>query len=351
MGRVHSSAAKESRSQRELSGSFSVELTAARPLTDRQEASTIELSSSQRCSSLDSLSTNTSEGAIDTGPLSHYNPQTYQDAGALSIAQCAHGSSELVSGNKGTFVLSHYTEYHVSDQTLVVDVETRSSKASVFVSSRLSHLPGLAAEAISSSSGYSAARLARAAGPPPLEHLPNYCTLDADLNSSSNNSTQSLPPPLVCPSGEGGDNSPASSVDLPVTAASGPDPLVCIPSPLQLIPFTSPPLLKLEPLSGSPSTQLHCDANLWKPPCSVNTTHSMPAASGASCRVRVSSPSSPPPLAHPPVSLHATAASVPLFPPPTSIVLYGPPQGMPIITSISVSWFFVLIVVLLCCYR
>lgn len=334
MGRVHcvnGSAAKETQCQSELSDSFSVELAAGRPLTDRQEASTIELSSSQRCYSLDSLSTNSSEGAINsgTGTLSHYDPQAYRDAGARSIAQCAHGSTEVVSENKGTFVLSHYTEYHISDQTFVVDVETGSSKASVFVSSRLSHLP---ADPIPSHSGYSAAAaaaaLARAAGPPPLEHLPNYCTLEADLNSSSNNSAPSLPPPLLCPSSaEGGDDSPARSVHLAVTAASGPDPLVCIPTPpLQLIPLAAPPLLKLEPPS---STQLSSDAPLWKPPLSVNTTHSVPAPL---CSVQVSS-SSPPPLAHPPMSLHTasvSASSVPLFPPATSLVLYGPPQGMPI---------------------
>ena len=336
MGCVHcvnGGAAKETQSRSQLSDSFSVELAASRPLTDRREASTIELALSQRCCSLDSLPTNTLEGAINaaTSTLSHYNPPAYGDAGAPGIAQCAHGSTELVSANKGTFVLSHYTGYHVSDQTFVVDVETRSSKASVFVSSQLSHLPILVADSIPSSSGYSAATLARAAGPPPLEHLPNYCTLDVDLNSSNsstNNSARSLPPPLLCPSAEGGDN---SSVDAPVTAANGPNPLVCIPSPpLQMIPIAAPSLLKLEPLSDSPSTQLHSNTLLWKPPCSINTT---PAESMSSCSIGVSSSPSPPPLAHPPVSLHTASAggsSVPIFPQPTSIVLYGPPQGIPI---------------------
>ena len=322
MGRVYSvnsSATKES--QREFGDNFSVQqqLPAARPLTDRQEASTIELSSSQRCSSLESLSTEGLSGG-STNTLSHYNPQTYQDA-PHSIAQhalCADGSS----GNKGTFVLSHYTEYHVSNQTFVVDVETRCSKASLFVSSRLSHPPG-PSNSVPSSSGYSAATLATAAaaGPPPLEHLPNYCTLDADLNSSSNNSARSLPPPLLGPCGEGGDSS------VPATGA-GADPLVCMPHPpLQLIPLTAPSLLKPEPI-GSPSTNLDSNAALWKPPCSTDTSHSMPAASGASCNIGMSC--SPPPLAHPPSSLHtASATGLALYPQPTSIVLYGPPQGMP----------------------
>ena len=328
MGCVHGvngDSVKKTQSRSQLSDSFSVELAASRPLTDHREASTIELAPSQRCYSLNSLPTNNSEGAVNaaaTTTLSHYNPPAYGDAGARGIAQCAHGSTESVSANKGTFVLSHYTGYHVSDQTFVVDVETRSSKASVFVSSQLSHLPIFA---VNSSSGYSPTTLAGAAGPPPLEHLPNYCsTLDVDLNSSNsstNNSARSVPPPLLCPSTEGGDN---SSIDAPVTAANGPNPLVCIPSPpLQMIPIAAPSLLKLEPLSDSPSPLSHSNTALWKPPCSINTT---PAESVPSCSVGVSSSPSPPPLAHPPVSLHTASA---VFPQPTSIVLYGPPQGLP----------------------
>lgn len=347
---MNGSVAKETQSQGEQSDTYSAEHAAARPLTDRQEASTIELSSSQRCYSVDSPSTSTSEGAINaaTSTLSHYSPPAYQGAGTTS----AHGSTELGSENKGTFVLSHYTEYHVSDQTFVVDVEARSSKASIFVSSRLSHLPGPAlADSVPTSCGYSAATtIARAAGPPPLEHLPNYCTLDADLNSSSNNSAQSLPPPLICPSSiEHGDNSPASSVDLPITVASGPDPLACIPSPpVQLIPVTAPSLLKLEPLSTSPSTQLHSDATLWKPPCTMNTTNSVPAPSGPSCVISESSPS-PPPLTHPPVPLNTastSASSAPLFPtPPTTTVLFGPPQGMPIFIASNVYCGFIMLAI------
>lgn len=317
MGRVYSvdsSATKESQRDNISVQQQQQQLSAApRPLTDRQEASSIELSSSQRCSSLESLST---EGA-GTNTLSHYNPQAYQDP-SHSVAQhvlCAPGSSEL-SGNKGTFVLSHYTEYHVSDQTFVVDVETRCSKASLFVSSRLSHPPG-PSNSVPSSSGYSA----RAAGPPPLEHLPNYYTLDADLNSSSNNSARSLPPPLLCPSAEGGESS--------VPAAGASNPLVCMPPPpLQLIPLATPSLLKPEPI-GSSSIHADSDAALWKPLCSTDSSHLMPAASGTTSSVSMSC--SPPPLTHPPVSLQTTSAtgsSHSLFPQPTSIVLYGPPQGM-----------------------
>ena len=326
MGHVHcrvsSAAVKESRRESTLS----MQQLHARPLTDRQKASSIELSSSQRCSSLESLSTHTSEaiGGAGTTTLSHYNPQGY-DA-ASSIAQHtlgAHGSSELTR-DRGTFVLSHYTEYYVSDRTVVLDY--RSSKPSV--SRRLSHPPGIAD--VPSSTGYSASP-ASAGGPPPLEHLPNYCTLNDGLNSSSNNSARSLPPPLLCPSGSNSDSVPPAT-----------DPLESVPLPLQLIPLSvAPSLLKLEPLS-SPSTHLDSDVVLWKPPCSSDVSpHAVavvPTVSGTSTSIRVSC--SPPPLAHPPhvlASLHsntsapsavsATDSSVTLFQPHSSIMLYGPPQG------------------------
>ena len=263
MGHVHcgvsSAAVKESRRESTLSVQQQLR---ARPLTDRQKASSTGLSSSQRCSSLESLSTATSEaiGGAGTTTLFHYNPQGYDAAG--SIAQHtlgAYGSSELTR-DRGTFLSYLYMEY---DRTVVPDYQ--SSKPSM--SRRLSHPPG---------TGYSASP-ASAGGPPPQEHLPNYCTLNDGLNS----------------------------------------------------------------------THLYSDVALWKPPCSSDVSpHAVavvPTVSGTSTSIRVSN--SPPPLAHPPyvlTSLHsktsapsavsATDSSVTLFQPHSSIMLYGPPQGMPINT-------------------
>ena len=186
MGHVHcgvsSAAVKESR--RESTLSMQQQQLRARPLTDRQKARSIEPSSSQRCSSLEYLSTATSEaiGGAGTTTLFHYNPQGY-DA-ARSIAQHtlgAHGSSELTR-DRGTFL--SYTEY---DRTVVLDYQ--SSKPSI--SRRLSHPPGIADVPLFA--GYSASP-ASAGGPPPQEHLPNYCTLNGGLNSTHSDVTLWKPP-------------------------------------------------------------------------------------------------------------------------------------------------------------
>lgn len=271
-----------------------------RPLNDHQEANSIELLSS---SSLDIRTINA---------LSHYDAHH----SIVKNAQCRRQAS----GNDGTSVLSHYADRCVSGQTLVeLDAGSGTNPS---ICSRLSHHPDFAYSLSPTTAGYSALHAAGAVvalGPPPLEHLPNYCTLDGhgDLNSSTNNSAPTL---LHGPQSNDGDS----------VTASGPCSSVAPHLPLTPLAVPAPPLLKAEP----PSTHLDSDLFLWKSSSSIDQAVVAVSSAGSSGNARLSL--SPPPLAHPPVScIHTTTcSSVDHFPQPTSIVFYGPPQGMLINTLI-----------------
>ena len=230
-------------------------------------------------------------------------------------------------------MLSHYTEYFVADGR-VVEVDKGSSNASA----RLSHLPPTVSR--HSTSG------GKAEGPPPLEHLPNYCTLGvSNLNSSSNNSARSVPPPLL-----GVASVPVLECSsLSACAHVSSEPLMAMAPPPRLVPLTPPTLLKLGPQTSSLGHRVDADGvtPLWNTPTRVEgesvhhprCTTTIDMSSTSSGTAVTFSQSFPPPLAHPhhavlsaqdvPVAISSGVVfpTIP-HPPSPSIVLYGPPpQG------------------------
>ena len=198
---------------------------------------------------------------------------------------------------------------------------------------RLSHHP----PTMSTSQGHLAAC---GEGPPSLEHLPNYCTLSAtSLNTSSNNSAPSVPLPLLALPGSTSAvllDGP-SSCQAPQHVASSiiGGPLVAIPPQLQLIPMTTPTLLKLEP-PNSPSVS-STTTTLWSNSKSIALQNcvgveDVPNQSSSVASTSTTWSLSPTPLTHPqpllstddvPVTASSSSEVVYQSPP---IVLYGPPQ-------------------------
>lgn len=294
--------------------------SSSQPLTDHREASTIGVPASE------SLCMNTS--SLVEGPgsnaLTHYSQEYCGVPSSASSVQHLLPSSGSIGG---TYVLSHYTtEFDHNAQ----EIEEQGSGRQEHVSTRLSHPASFSP---SQPTGYSA--------PPPLEHLPNHSSLVSNLNSSSNNSAHSVPPPLIGPADtcalESQSNLVRSHVGgclaesgtLVLTAPHPPP-----PPPLQLIPLSSPSVPKLEPPS-SPTVQSDSNTCLWDnlpPHCNGSVDVSSQPVAGASTSITWSSP---PPLSHPyPVVSVDSVGSAVSGPsgvashPHTPIVLYGPPQGM-----------------------
>ena len=314
------------------------------PLTDHGEAIAIKLSVGEHQSNGESSFTNSSSlvegaGATESTVLAHYDAQENNAVGnvdgiACSVQRSVSECSESAAGS--TYVLSHYTECYTTDRRFV-EVNEGSSDALT----RLSHLP---------TSGCSAASGA-AGGPPPLEHLPNYCTITvSNLNSSTNKVTHSVPPPLLgvasVPVLECLSNVQAPAAHLAANVSGSQLMTVVPPSPppLQLIPLAPQTLLKLEPpissltrVDGGGVTALWSTRTNTETECPPTSVELSSPCSGM-CGTYTPSPSSPPPLAHPhpgfsASDMQATISSASPFPtashPPTqSIVLCGPPQGI-----------------------
>lgn len=309
----------------------------SQPLTDHGEASAI---SRERCSGVELLCTNSSTAAASAGAgtnvLSHFD---FRIVGESSVAQQSLGLPvTTASSSRGTYVLSHYTEYSVLDQKLVGGAARDSSVAV----RRLSHHPD-SLPALPTSESYSSL------GPPPLEHLPNYCSLTvSNFNLSSNNSTGSLPPPpLMSATNSPRIESPSARLSGHQSTAVQPHVrngsvltgrdmeahIPVAPPPLRVVPVTTPKLLKLEAPS-SPLRQLDSDTAL------TVTNHIPPTTSHFSAGSTSTTQSSPPPLTHSlpilsadDITVAASCSSGVVYQAatqtPSPIVLYGPPpQGI-----------------------
>lgn len=324
--------------------------SSSRPLTDHGEARVIDIQAAPRCSSLGYLSVSPSplvEGAARTPVLSHYNAQEYS---VIPLGNGQHSALDVevtcrlaAPVGRGTHVLSHYAGYNVSDHG---GGENGTMPLIGSTSDHLTHPP------LSTTTEYT---VPATGGPPPLEHLPDfgYSTIPtSSLNSSSNNSAPTGPPPLLIPANTANDDCPNLNVAEPqhhqlddggmmggcLPSHHGQAPPPPPPPPLQLIPQSAPTLLKVEdPVSPMSSLGSESATTLWSDPANTEkdcattcnaTSMDMSHLSYSGASTSTTWMSTPPPLTHAlpmlaasDVTVSGSTAAVCLS--HTPLVLYG----------------------------